>query len=519
MALRMNNNSQNKFISIIGLTGLVILGISLAVYLIQDSFAAWLKVSLSVGVILCLVYVGYNWEEIRKKIFSKQTLGGTNTTVYILVVLAILVLVNYLGGRHYKRFDVTKSGRYTLSDQTRKLVTQLKDPLQIHYFYTQNNPNYNSVKELLQEYVSLSNKIKIQGVDPDVSPGLAQEYQAHDGNSILEYQGRKETVTGFDEQDFSTAILKLLNKGTKKIYFLTGHGESDLESADQLGYDSLKTELEKENHVVAPLSLANQTTLPLDMSVLVIAGPKTELFAGEVTVLKNYLNTGGRALILLNPPASASLSNLIGDRGIHADADIIVDPVSSLIGGDVLAPVIQVESYNDITRGLSAMVFPYSRSLSLDSGLPPSVITDILLQTRENSWGKTDLKSKSAQFDPQKDIKGPLTLGISYQATAVSANSKDTTQPVPQTRLIVIGNANFAANAFLNQGGNRDLFLNSINWLTGDTQLLGIRAKEPDNHEMLLLPFESRLIIFTTLLFIPGLIVLCGIIVWIRRRS
>ncbi len=515
----MNNNSQNKIISIVGLVGLMLLVISLAIYLIQSSFPTWLEISLSLGVILCLVYAGYNWEEIRKTVFSKQTLGGTNTTVFILIVLAILVLVNYLGGRHHKRFDVTKSGRYTLSDQTRKLIAQLKDPLQIHYFYAQSNPNYSTVKELLQEYIALSDKIKVQGVDPDLSPGLTQQYQAHDGNSILEYQGRKETVTGFDEQDFSTALLKLLNKGTKKIYFLTGHGESDLENTEQLGYDSLKTELEKENHVVSKLSLASQTTLPPDMSVLVIAGPKTELFPGEVTVLKNYLNTGGRALILLNPPSSASLSNLMGDRGIHADADIIVDPVSSLIGGDVLAPVIQVESYNDITRGLSAMVFPYSRSLSLDTNLPPSVTIETLLQTRDNSWGKTDLKSKSAQFDPRKDIKGPLTLGISYQAPAVSANSKDTTQPIPQTRLIVIGNANFAANTFLNQGGNRDLFLNCINWLTGDTQLLGIRAKEPENHEMLLVGFESRLIVFTTLLFIPGLIVLCGIIVWIRRRS
>lgn len=517
----MKNNSQNKVISGIGLIGLILLGGSLAVYLVQDIFPMGLKVSMSLGAVLCLIYVGYNWEEIQKKVFSRQTQGGTNTTVFILIVLAILCLVNYLGVRHHKRFDLTKSQRYTLSDQTRKLVAQLKGPLQIHAFYRRGangNPYFENVQSLLKEYTALSNQIKVQFIDPDINPGLTQEYQAHDGNSILEYQGRKETVTGYDEQDFSTALLKLLNQGKNKIYFLTGHGESDIEDTDQLGFDSLRSALEKENHVVAKLSLATQTTLPPDMSVLVIAGPKTELFAGEVTILKNYLNTGGKIFVLLNPPTSASLSNLISDRGIHADMDIIVDPISTLIGGDVLAPVIQDYPYSDITRGLSATVFPYSRSLSMDTNLPASVTTQTLLETSEHSWGKTDLKSKSAQFDPQKDKKGPLTLGVSYQAPAALSVSKDTSQPVPQTRIVVFGNVNFASNAFLNQGGNKDLFLNSINWLTGDTQLLGIRAKEPENHDMLLLGFESRLMAFTSLLFIPGLIVLCGIIVWIRRR-
>jgi len=145
--------------------------------------------------------------------------------------------------------------------------------------------------------------------------------------------------------------------------------------------------------------------------------------------------------------------------------------------------------------------------------------TEKLIETSERSWAKTDINTKSIKYDEQKDKKGPLALGITYATKARITTSRDTTQPVPDTRLVVIGNVNFAANAILPQGGNRDLFLNCINWLTGDTDLLGIRAKEPENHEMTLVGYQQHLVILTSLLFIPGIILLCGIISWVRRRG
>ena len=203
----MQKSSIGKIILIVGILGLILVGVSLSFYLVQNTVPLWLKIILSIGVILCLIYAGYNWDEIRKRIISPQALGGANTSVFIIIVLAILCLVNYLGFRHHKRFDLTKSKLYTLSEQSRKLVTQLKDPLQIHVFYRQRNQMLPAVQNLLKEYAALSDKIKVQYIDPDMDPGLTEQYQARDGNSIMEYESRKETVTGYAEQDFSAALL------------------------------------------------------------------------------------------------------------------------------------------------------------------------------------------------------------------------------------------------------------------------------------------------------------------------
>ena len=509
----MKKTTQDIIIAGLGIVGLLLIGVAFSFFGINSYFPTWAKITASTGGILCLMWVAYNGAELKKKLSSQSFFTGANTLVFILIVLGVLVLVNYIGVRHNKRWDLTQNKTYSLSPQTLKLLSKLDANLKVTAFYASNDMYRRTAEVLLKEYAYQSAKVQLEFVDPDMNPGKTQDYMAQERNTFLEYKGKKERVTGFEEKDFSSALLKLLNPEQLKVYFLTGHGENDLTNAEAIGYQDIRQALEQQNYIVDQLALTASTTLPNDMAVLVIAGPKSALLPAEETKIKDYLAHGGKAFILLNPQ-SESLNNLLSGFGIKAETDVIVDPVGGQYSRDPLSPIIQKYPNHDVTRGLAMTIFPFIRSLSLDTNLPPSVTTEVLLESTPISWGETDFKDENMKYDEGKDKQGPLTFGLTWQGKI----SNDTTGKTPETRLVVIGGSNFGGNNALKIGSNKDFFLNCVSWLTGDSDLLGIRAKDADDRQMDISGAQYRLLGLIILFVMPGLVVLAGVLVWIRKR-
>jgi ABC-type uncharacterized transport system involved in gliding motility auxiliary subunit len=266
--------------------------------------------------------------------------------------------------------------------------------------------------------------------------------------------------------------------------------------------------------------------------VLVIAGPKTDFLAPEVDMLKAYLAKGGKLFVMLDPvikpdqPQPVLLQGLLKDWGISADNDLVLDisGMGRLIGTDESVPVAATYPSHPITENFNLLTaYPLARSMTPIEGGANGHTAQRLVETSNRSWGETDLKSLASggakQDDP--DLKGPVSLAaaVSGAATAGAPDGKNgPDDKKAEARIVAFGDSDFASNAALGVQGNRDLFLNSVNWLAQQENLISIRPKDPEDRRITLTADQERRIFYLTVLIVPGLVLLAGVQTWWRRR-
>jgi ABC-type uncharacterized transport system involved in gliding motility auxiliary subunit len=182
-----------------------------------------------------LAYTAGQWREIAAMFRGRQARYGTLAGVSILVVLAILVAINYIGAKQNKRWDLTANKQFSLSDQSRNVLTKLDSPLQIRVFAQE--PEFGRYRDRLKEYEYASKKISTEYVDPDKKPVVAKQNQIQQyGTIVFDYKGRTERVVSDNEQELTNGIIKVVSGQQKKVYFTLGHGERDATSSDRDGY-------------------------------------------------------------------------------------------------------------------------------------------------------------------------------------------------------------------------------------------------------------------------------------------
>jgi len=490
------------------------------------------------GLVLIAVYALAQWRDVARFFAGRQARLGTIAITSSLVVLGIIVAVNYLGARENKRWDLTASKSYTLSDQTRKLLAGLDAPMKVIVFAKQTE--FDRFRQQMLEYEYLSKKVTAEYVDPDRKPTVAKEYGIQTYNTIaLVYKGRTERVVSDSEQDIANGIIKVVTGEQKKVYFVQGHGEHDSAGSDRSGYSAIATSLGHDNYAVDKLVLAQQTDVPADASVVVIAGPRTDVFPSEADALRRYLQKGGKLLLMLDPPEkadAAALTNLVAlahDWGITVNDDLVVDmnPVGQFIGTDasvpVAAPPYPPSAITDQFDLVTA--FPLARSVTPTSGGVNGHNAQTFLQTGGQSWS-TDAKRVMAtrqigKFDEAKgDKRGPVSIGAfvsaqpaDQQAAVPAKNDKGEPKQKPETRVAVVGDSDFAANYALGIQGNRDLFMNVVSWLAQQENLIAIRPREPEDRRLTMNESQRRNVMLLSLL-IPVLIFGTGVYTWWRRR-
>ncbi|MFY9804356.1 MAG: Gldg family protein [Candidatus Acidiferrales bacterium] len=501
----------------IGTLGVAMLIAGYLRYSIQGEFLTFSKILLIAGgvFVLAAIVIG-----IRGLIgfFSKRSAQqGTNTAILALAVLVILGLINFVGYRHHKRFDLTTEKLYTLSDQTRNIVRGLKQDVTVLRF--DKSPN-SAFDDLMAEYKNLSGHFKFQDVDPQQKPEVAQEYGAtHMGDVIVASGTHKEHVqTGAQgdvgEQDITGAILKATSDKVKEVCFATGHGEKALSDDGQDGYSQVDAGLKKENYTTKTVNLITENSVPADCSVLVIAGPKQSYYPQEAAMIGKYLDGGGEALIMEDPATDPKLDDLYKSWNIAVGSNVVVDAsgMGRLFGGGPIIPLVADFGVSPITKGFQGSVtfFPLARTVSLadkSKSIPQAVE---LLKTSERSFTIPGLKPGETKisYDPKTDTLGPLSLGV---AASRKVDDKD-------ARLVVIGNSQFAANPWIGQQRNGDLFFNTIDWLAQDESLISIRPKAPTNRRVTLTEAQSTALRWLDLVFLPGLVIFSGIFIWWKRR-
>ena len=526
----------NRIFSVVGWLGMALVAAALVVrfgFPAKDQYAYYLAWG---GLVCMLAYTISQWREIASVFSRRQARYGTLTSVSVVVVLGILIAINYIGKHQNKRWDLTANQQFSLSDQTKTFVGKLDAPLQIMVFaQDQETPTY---RDRLKEYEYASKQVSTEYIDPDKKREVAQQngVTAY-GTIVFKYKDRTERITTNTEQDITSAIIKVVNGTKKKVYFTAGHGEKDTASSDRQGYDTIAASLTTENYEVGKVVLAQTGAVPDDAAVLIVAGPKNDFLPGEIDAVKKYLDKSGKLLLMLDPPEkaeSAPLTNLIAlahDWGINVGNDVVVDVsgMGRLIGTDASVPVAATYPPHPITQHFTYITaYPMARSIVPVTGGVDGHTAQSFIETSPKSWAEADIKSLltsgQVSFDASKgDKQGPISIAaaVSTSSTPEPADPSkpaDAAAPKPETRVAVIGDSDFAANGTLGIQGNRDLFMNTLGWLSQQENLISIRPKEADDRRVTMTAAQETNVMILSLFLIPLCIFGTGVYTWWRRR-
>jgi ABC-type uncharacterized transport system involved in gliding motility auxiliary subunit len=460
----------------------------------------------------------------------------SNTALGFIAFLGILVFVALIGERHPLRLDLTESKRYSISDQSQKIVESLKDDINIKGFYQEADPNREQTRDLLETYRYYSKKINYQFTDPDREPSLAKHYQIRTyGTLVLEGFGKTQTIPTADEETITNAILKLTQEQQRTVYFLAGHGERDISNVEKDGYSTAKAAIEKENFQVKTLNLLVDPKIPDDAALVVVADPQKPLLTTELDVLRQYSIRNGSVMFLLEPFSDGGVAGFLKSYGITISPDIIVDTMSRVFGASYLIPVITEYGFHKITDGFNvACFFPTTRSIGSAAGIPDSIELLELAFTSSYSWADTSFRlgqTEPPKFDETKDKKGPISVVVIAAISAANPGNDPKSQEQPtgksaeatdaggQAHLLVFGDSDFASNSYFNLQGNADFFLNAINFLGQQENLISIQRPKTAGAPLTLTKSQNRLLFWVGLLLMPAVVVVSGLAVFQLRRK
>ena len=484
------------------------------------SINLWMWIGLGVGLIGLAVFTLLDPKKVRNLLTGRQARHGSNAIIMLVAFALILIVVNAIVYQNPIQWDWTESKTNSLAPETINALNAVPAPVHAIGFFTA-NISKSEAEGLLNKIKAKSNgKFTFDFVDPNSNPVQAQQYKVtQDGTIVLTMNGNQELFTSATEQNFTNSLVKLMNPGQRTVYFLTGHGEHSTENAGEKAYTRARTVLESKNYTVKTLNLLAQGKVPDDALAIILAGPTQPISSEELNLLKDYVSKGGSLVVLEDPDLTQTAQTapkpdplkdyLAATWNIKVNNDLIVDPSTS----QVVVAVENTYGSHAITDSLNSQnlvtFFPTASSLTLDAASQDAQAT-ALVKTVDRSWGETDftaLQNNKVAFDASTDIAGPLTVA----AAADNPNGKG--------KVVVFGDSDFASDAYFDQYGNSDMFINSVDWAAGQQSMISLTTKQPITRQMKPLTSVTVLILaFTFIILVPGLILGGGIGSWIMRR-
>jgi ABC-type uncharacterized transport system involved in gliding motility auxiliary subunit len=451
---------------------------------------------------------------------ARQTKYAAYATIYVLVVLAIVVVANYLANHYTKSYDATANKRYSLSQETKKIVDGLKEPATITYFNL--STRFSDGKDLLDEYRALSPKVQVKYVDPEKSPMVARQAGIRtEGTATVQIGDHTEIAADMTEEGITGAFIRDIKGNTRTVCFVTGHGEHPIDETGRDGESGLKDLLGRDSYQTKAISLLQSAAIPADCTAIVIAGPTRNYEQPEVDAINNYVENGGRAFFMLDPPLNVgpsaigdndALTTLLAGWGVTVDKDLVLDlnPIGQLYGFGGQVALVNSYSSQPIVADMKTTYtgFPLARSLAFKNGDKTTV--EKLFDTSDTAFATTNLSSPKVDVKDPNNKKGPLTLGV--------AGSYNTGKSGSQGRFVVVGSSDWAANSFLRFNGNGDLATNAINWLCSDEDLISIRPKAPEDRRITMTTAQLNMVRIISQFVLPLIVIAGGILVWWKRR-
>ena len=515
---------MRKLTQILGWVGLVGVLVGFFNLILSRRLNLFIELHLAVGGLLLLVGFLFNFARVER--YLRKSAGKAQTSGYLLLILLLIAILalGFIVYQHNWMLDITKDKLYTLSDKTKEVLKNLPGEIKILAFFP--SEGYEKEESLLELYARATDKLKIKYIDPDRHPELAEAHSVNQyGTVIFDYQGRKTRITRTTEERITNSLIKITSGHSWIIYFITGHGEADPEQKDKGGYSLLKQYLEDENFQVKKLKLGPEG-VPEDARLVIVAGPRAPYQPAEVIALDRYIGKGGDIIFLLDPLVPTNLEGLLKSYGIELLNGVVIDPVNYLVGMDAvgLSPVTDQFGKHEITRELEGklLVFPRARALKVVETPEIAGEWTPLVFSSEKSFLETDLQSLfkygKIQKDPQ-DLPGPLLIAAVYQEylkpkpwERIAGKHRE------QIRMVVVGNSHFMRNMALEVYSNFIFALDCINWAVGEQELVTLRPKKRSASRIFITRRQTQLIFYISVLVIPELLIIIGIVVWWRKK-
>lgn len=450
--------------------------------------------------------------QISKQIHRKLRL---ESWTFVVLFLTVIGLIAWLSTRYHLQTDLTASGRHTLSEASVAVLEKLDGPVTLTSFTRDDDVTglRKRTRELISRYQRVKPDIVLNYIDPDQHPDKVRELGITiDGELRVEYGGRGENLQRIGEPSLTNAMQRLMRSGERKIVFLNGHGERRFDGQANHDLGEWGKQMIAKGFKMEALNLTADPKIPDDTAVLVIASPQAKLLEGEVKLIQSYVEKGGNLLWLNDPGEDDGLQALATQLGIGFVPGTLVDPTGQMLGIKNAAFIVVAEyPRHPVTEELTTLtLFPEAHAINM---VGDNWQSTPLLRSLGRSWSETGPMQGSVSFDQDKDIPGPLTIGMLLSRDQGEGDSKH------QQRVAVIGDGDFLANSFLGNGANQDLGSRLLNWLSNDDSMIKIPPRAAPDTKLEITPMLSLMIGAGFLLIIPGLLLGSGFAIWWKRRK
>jgi ABC-2 type transport system permease protein len=471
---------------------------------------------------------------------SKKFRHGGYATLMVVVVIAAVVVISLIMDQLSLKIDMTRKGVFTLSEQTNKVLDDLKTDVAITTIKYGGQED-SSMKEILRRYAMRSRKITLKTIDPDLDPQWSKRYaprggSLRDGSIVVATASRFKTIDPYNlrmiksniydpnatpevlsfsaEQLLTSALIYATAEKDTVVYVLQGHGEQNLSA---LG---LATAIADENYQVGYINLISERALPPDADVLLVMGPNLDLSTEDAEKIRSFLETGGRALILLDIPSVPNsrpvTSELLKSFGIAMRNLLVVEGDTSMISLNNPLYLLPKLEYHPITEPLSknnlSIFLPASQAIDILTSRKAYLTMEPLLSSSAKSWGKEKYQNLSSLDREEGDPSGPFTL-----AMAITEKSGDPAKR--DGKLVVAASSIFLREEFTRtQPGNSEFFLNAMGWLGEKKLNISIRPKDLSSSRLRIDSNSSYILSGIAVILMPLFILGWGFVIWVRRR-
>ncbi len=459
-----------------------------------------------------------------KKELNKRSLAfGLNSVFVVVVVLALVGLINFIGYQYPQKVDLTKNKLHTFSDQSTKVMKGLKEDL-VATFYYQAPDSKERYRSVFDNYKKITNKFKYEAVNTNKEPTRTRTAGIKKADTlVLSYQGKTSKVETISEESITNAVIKLTSGAKLVVCTVIGHGEPSFNDPAAPGFGVMKKGLEDDSYEVKEITLGQEQKIPADCTAIALMGANKAFFPTEIKTLSEYLSQGGRMIVamdatIIQGDQTKEFRGLLREWGIDVKQGIIIDPVSKMAGVDASIPIVVLYNKEQpITKDFTEQsYFPFARAIDVVTPAPEGLTATWLAKSTPKSWAEMDMAQIAkgeVQLNPGTDLPGPLPLAV-----AVSGKRKDSAA-TRDTRIVAFGTSQFANNQYSKFGGNADLFLNALSWAVENESMISIRAKEETAGQIEMTQTQSIIIFWLAVILLPLAIAITGIVIWARRKK
>lgn len=503
------------------------------------------------GVALMVVWVAVDWTMIQDYRNDQTSARSLNATVATLLGFAIAVTANVAAHGSTWRWDATKNKQYTLSGQSVDLVKKLDRQVELLAFFTKGSPEQKNFETLMEQYAANSSQLKVEYHDPAEEPLLAEkENITSEGGTVILRAGSKEKRIEytFDESSITNALILVTSDAQHKVCVVGGHGEMDPEDGNtQAGFGYAKDKLEAQNYTVTKITLTETAPSPATCEVVILAAPQTEVLPAELDRLAQYVAAGGALIALLDPSVPLSVANDFARYGIKVGDDVVIETSPyRMMQNNPFGLIIDQASYEQhpLTAKLSGnSVLFLARSVGV-GGEVAGVTVKELARTSEQSWGESDYQDQAAEPAPTEgrdrigkvpvmavaEVQDPANIRTKTEVAVPVTPDGLPAVPVAPTsaapelprqaggKVVVVGDMDFASNQLVANGLNQDLLLNTVAWMAGEEDQIGIRPNEAAKGKLEMSTMGLLLCWLVSLVLMPGAMIIGAIGTYVYRR-